>query len=192
MDQTLPGYPTATAGAAVDPFSTAYETATQGRYENRVNRGLALARTGVENVLAPLNRGKEFREAEVIDEMARSRQDELRKERNVDYSIASDSMSKLVGQQGIGAAEAMRNYFATLGGNTPSLMAPFGIQESITKENIKGKGAQASSGMSFGAGMNLCCFIFHRELDKGSAIRYWCSIWYLGLYVRSHYVCYGI
>lgn len=153
----VPGFQGAKDGANLDPFTNQYEQDTQNLFQNRLDLGLAKAQSGPEAVLAPLQRGKSFREAETLNEFSRGRNQEVRQERNVDTGIMLKSIENLIGQRLQAAHEfpAFKTADQSAFQTAASLLGP---KNNNVTENFTGQGDQASTGYSYGA--NLCCFIF--------------------------------
>lgn len=161
-DSTLPGHDSLASAAAIDPFSTEYETSTQALFDNRLQKALATSRTGTENALAPLNRGKSFREAEVIADMGRSRNDDITRQRTVDSGIMRESAGQ-VNNQGISAANILNQIKGVNAAGLVSLAELLGSKSNAVTEDFTGQGSQNATGYSYGGGGSLnagCCFIF--------------------------------
>lgn len=152
-----PGFAGASSGAALNPFTPEYENSTQDLYQNRLDLQLARSQSGPENVLAPLQRGKSFREAETMNEFARGRNQEVRQERNVDTGIMLKSIENLVGQR-LQAAHEFPSYKTADQSAFQTAATLLGPKNNAVTEDFNGQGDQASTGYSYGA--NLCCFIF--------------------------------
>lgn len=166
-DSSLPGHAGLTAGAAVNPFSSTYETDTQADFDNRLTKALGLSRTGMENAIAPLNRGKSFREAEVTADMTRTRTDDINRQKMVDFGIMKDSALQKTGQ-GIQSANILDQLKAINAGGLVSLSELLGSKSNAVTENFSGEGSQNATGYSYGAGggANIgCCFIFLEAFD---------------------------
>lgn len=161
QDNTLPGYSNLMTAATLDPLSTGYETSTQATFDNRLQKSLAAARSGFENANAPLNRGKEFREAEVIGQASRDRNKEIRDQRLADFGILTGANQALNGQ-GLQAADILERGKTADTMSLHSLAELLGSKSQSTSENFSGLGSQQATGYSYGAGAgtNMCCFIF--------------------------------
>lgn len=126
---------------------TDYENNTQSLWENRLSRSLALSRSGPQAVMAPYSRGFGQAQAEVGEEAARGRGDEVRKQQLIDRQL------------GVGAAESFnRGDQSGQSTDTNTLISLANIlypRNQNVQENYTGQGSQSSSAMSFG-----CCFIF--------------------------------
>lgn len=136
---------------------TNYEANTQDLYENRLLRGLAMAKSGTAAVSAPINRGVAQNQSEVMEQFARERGKEVREQQVVDRQI------------GTGAATAFNEGQNTQQRvSTDSLTALANLiypKASVNNENFTGSGNQSSSAYSFGTPS--CCFIF-LEAYKGT------------------------
>ena len=164
MDSSMPGFAGQTAGASLNPFSSTYETSTQGLYENRLQQALMKAQSGMENVVAPLERGKSLREQEVINEFARGRNREIRDERNVDSDIMLKSIESMLGQR-IAAANAFSPLKMSDQAAFMTAAQLLGNKTSSSSESYSGQGNQSSQATSFGGGVNFCCFIMLQGLN---------------------------
>lgn len=156
-DPSVPGFQGASAGSQLNPFTPQYEQQTQDMFNNRLDLQMARAQSGPENVLAPLQRGKSFREAETLNEFSRGRNQEIRQERNVDTGIMLKSIENLIGQRLQAAHEfpAFKTADQSAFQTAATLLGP---KNNNVTEDFSGQGDQASTGYSYGA--NLCCFIF--------------------------------
>jgi len=126
-----------------------YESATQGLYENRLKRGLAMSQTGPQAVMAPLARGQGQAQSEVIEQGVRERGDEVRKQQVIDRQLGVQSATAF--NQGQGADKGIdTNTLVSLG----NLIYP---RLQNVAENYTGQGNQSSTATNFGGG---CCFIF--------------------------------
>ncbi|MBX7157212.1 MAG: hypothetical protein K1X66_02330 [Verrucomicrobiae bacterium] len=156
-----PGYAGAKKVAeTLKPLDGSYENNTRALYNDRVERALATARTGSENVLAPLNRGKSFREADVLEQANREREKEIRDWRVTDSNVLGDFITRLVGDNAYKAGSLLNNYNMNMAGAAPGLAQALSPHKADTNNRNTGKGSQQSTAYSFGAGINLCCFIF--------------------------------
>lgn len=167
QDSTLPGNTNlATVANGLNPLSTTYETDTQNQFDNRLQKMLAVSRTGMENANAPLNRGKEYREAEVISQGTRDRPEELRKQRFADFGMLQGANSTMLGQ-GNQAAEILQRLKMSNVAGAGAMGELLGSKASTTTENFSGQGNQSNTAYSMGGGMgfNLCCFIFLEALN---------------------------
>lgn len=153
----VPGFAGASDGAKLDPFTNQYEQNTQDLFQNRLDLQLARTQSGPEAVLAPLQRGKSFREAETLNEFSRGRNQEVRQERNVDTGIMLKSIENLIGQR-LDAAKSFPSFKTADQSAFQTAATLLGPKNNAVTENFSGQGDQASTGYSYGA--NLCCFIF--------------------------------
>lgn len=156
-DPSVPGFSGASAGSQLNPFTPEYEQQTSDLFSNRLDLQMARAQSGPENVLAPLQRGKSFREAETLNEFGRGRNQEIRQERNVDTGIMLKSIENLIGQRLQAAHEypAFKTADQSAFQTAATLLGP---KNNNVTEDFTGQGDQSSTGYSYGA--NLCCFIF--------------------------------
>lgn len=145
-----------------NPYSGNYENNTQEQFDNRTQKALALARTGQENVIAPLNRGQYFREAEVMNQSLRDRAEMLAGQRKVDAD-AQIGASNVLDRGEIGSAEALANLQHSQSQALYGAVDPLSTKTQSTNESYSGSGNQ--SGFAYGAGVNLCCFIFLESLN---------------------------
>lgn len=148
---------------------TDYETNTQSLYENRLSRGLALAKSGPQAVMAPLARGIGQATSEVTEEMARGRGDEVRKQQVIDRQLGVQSAQAFNTEQQ-GAQSVDTNTLISLA----NVMFP---RNQAVNENYTGYGNQSSSAYNYGG--QLCCFIF-LEAYKGKLP------WYVRAYRDKH------
>lgn len=153
----VPGWVGANDGASLDPFTNQYEQQTQDLFQNRLDLGLAKAQSGPEAVLAPLQRGKSFREAETLNEFSRGRNQEIRQERNVDTGIMLKSIENVIGQR-LQAAHEFPSFKTADQSAFQTAATLLGPKNNNVSEDFSGQGDQSSTGYSYGA--NLCCFIF--------------------------------
>lgn len=156
-DPSVPGFQGAKAGSNLNPFTPQYEQQTSDLFNNRLDLQMARSQSGPEAVLAPLQRGKSFREAETLNEFSRGRNQEIRQERNVDSGIMLKSIENLIGQRLQAAHEfpALKTSDQSAFQTAATLLGP---KNNNVNEDFVGTGDQASTGYSYGA--NLCCFIF--------------------------------
>lgn len=160
----VPGWAGVKAGTELNPFSQDYENKTADMFSNRLEGAMADAQTGPEAVMAPLARGKSFREAEVMSEFSRGRNKEVRDERGNDAAIMLKSVENMIGQR-LTAASLFPTLQNADSGFLTTAASLLGSKVGTNSENYSGKGNQGASGFSFGA--DLCCFIF-LESYRGS------------------------
>jgi len=158
---TNPGYSTGKSLAGIDPMSDSYKQLTDSEFNNRLADALALARSGEENVLAPISRGQTMREAEVIRRGTADRGRELREARVVDSGIQQGAQQNIA-QNVIEASRAQAGSSTQMTDTMLKLSDLLGKKIGSTTDDISGRGAQSSSSSSWASEASLgglCCWI---------------------------------
>ena len=171
--------------ATRDPYSSAFEDATQSAYEQRAADAMAQSTTGQEavrggqsragigqGVLADRlaqGRGQEVRQAQLQDagivQMASNLFNQIEQaRRGVQLGAQQQLGTQAIGrdQQGLGASNVVTDMHGTHGNMLFNSGRLLGEQFNNVFENLTGKGHQASSQRSFLPG---CCFIFLQALN---------------------------
>lgn len=161
-NETNPGYSSMKSQASIDPYSSDYAQLTDTEYNQRLADALAVSRSGETNVLAPISRGQNLREAEVIRRSAGDRGRELREARTVDSGIQQGATQN-VAQNVIDAGRVQSSSADQIGQSLLRLGDLLGQKEATTVEDVRGRGAQSSSAGSWSTEASLggmCCWIF--------------------------------
>lgn len=129
---------------------TSYESNTQDLYENRMLRGLAMAKSGPAAVSAPIARGDSQAGAEVMEQFARERGKEVRDQQVIDRNLGVTSAKDFNAEQNSQQSVSTNSLIALA-----SMLYP---KVGSNVENFTGQGDQAST--AYSVSTNPCCFIF--------------------------------
>jgi hypothetical protein len=159
-DGSTPGFSSLVNTSNLNPYTSTYENATQAQYDNLLQKSMSVARTGMENVLAPLNRGKEYREQEAINQGTRERHDNIHRHQLMDNSVQMEA-SKLLSGNELQADDSLNRLKTANAQGLLSFADLLGTKSNDVLENFSGQGSQSGTGYSYGGGASLgCCFIF--------------------------------
>ncbi len=128
---------------------TSYEANTQDLYENRLLRGLAMAKTGSDAVNAPIARGSAQATTGVMEQFARERGSEVRQQQTIDRGMGNNAAKDYNDGQN-SQQSVSTNALAALA----SLLYP---RTGSNTEDFHGQGVQSSTAYTVGSP---CCFIF--------------------------------
>lgn len=160
MNKNEPGTPALENTAKLDSTTSTYEADTNAAFDNRLQRALAVSRTGEANVLAPVAQGQSFREADATQQQLNSRQQEIEQQKMMDFRKLIESAGHFVNMVNLGATGQSRHGVNDAGILTAAAQQQ-GKPQSDSHEALTGKGFQETSAQSrqMNAGVT-CCFIF--------------------------------
>lgn len=160
-------------GSIGDPYSSDYAANTQNAFNYRLTSALSRAQSGAENFMAPLERGKSFRESEVISDQSRNRTQELQQQTSSDMGNLIAALNTYLGQRlGASAQYSPMKIADSQSLNTAAQL--LGPEYNFNQENFDGTGNQNSSGYTIGGGLNACCFIFLESYN--SKLPWWVRV----------------
>lgn len=141
---------------ALDPYSGDFAKDTEDFYDQEFRRGLAYAKTGENNVMAPIVRGQSFRESDAALQALLNRAQNVREFQD----SAANNVNNAMNSKSNHYSQAQQN-----ANNIASsqLSAPGAWSDSFTDnyaqsiEDLVGKGSQTTSSWNMSAG---CCWIF--------------------------------
>lgn len=145
------------AANSFDPASRNFATDTEASFLQQLETGLAAARSGTENVLAPQLRGKAQREADVIMRHGQERQRDIRQGEAADLGLLLNSVAGLTGTS-VGSGNALANILSAQGGMAGGLSNVLAPSNSTITDDLEGFGNQTNSQHGFSA--SLCCWVF--------------------------------
>lgn len=128
---------------------TSYETNTQDLYENRMLRGLAMAKSGQAAVSAPIARGQAQNQSEVMEQFARERGKEVRDQQVIDRQLGTTAAKDFNAEKNSQQSVSTNSLVALA-----SMLYP---KSAANAEAFDGQGFQASNAYTVGSP---CCFIF--------------------------------
>ena len=159
-NNAVSGYPVAKTLANTDPTTDAYAQATRASYNQEIDDALARAKSGEQNVLAPIARGGALRESETLRRMVGDRAREVREARVTDAGLHNQAMSGITGNQ-IAAAQATHGGGSEIAKTLITLSELIGQSKATSIEDVAGKGNQttSASSQSVQGGFDACCWI---------------------------------